>query len=196
MITATKLFVFLLLFLSSQSEYVLEGSKTSYLQFRRWPGGLDTGLEFQFRTGQQDTLILYTDDIINCIFLELKLVRGAVQLRYDFGLGPGVLRTTVQQYGDNNWHKVALNRGGLKSTLTVDSEIISQSINSSVLQSVEFSNTNMYIGGIPTWLAANSNDLSAPSVVFEPTFQGGFKDLVYKGRSGDSKQKLVAYKVI
>ena len=38
--------------------------------------------------------------------LELKLVRGAVQLRYDFGLGPGVLRTTVQQYGDNNWHKV------------------------------------------------------------------------------------------
>ena len=38
--------------------------------------------------------------------LELKLVRGAVQLRYDFGLGPGVLRTTVQKYGDNNWHKV------------------------------------------------------------------------------------------
>ena len=42
--------------------FVLEGSATSYAQFRKWNAGLNGTLEFEFKTEQGNGLLLYTDD--------------------------------------------------------------------------------------------------------------------------------------
>ena len=66
---------------------VLEGSKTSYAQFKKWDGGTDSSLSFEFRTESREGLLVYTDDPATCDNLELKLVDGRLRLRMNTGAG-------------------------------------------------------------------------------------------------------------
>ena len=66
---------------------VLEGSKTSYAQFKKWDGGTDSSLSFEFRTESREGLLVYTDDPTTCDNLELKLVDGRLRLRMNTGAG-------------------------------------------------------------------------------------------------------------
>ena len=65
----------------------LEGSKTSYAQFKKWDGGTDSSLSFEFRTDSMEGLLVYTDDPTTCDNLELKLVDGRLRLRMNTGAG-------------------------------------------------------------------------------------------------------------
>ena len=69
------------------SALVLEGSKTSYAQFKKWDGGTDSSLSFEFRTESREGLLVYTDDPTTCDNLELKLVDGRLRLRMNTGAG-------------------------------------------------------------------------------------------------------------
>ena len=53
-----------LMTLATPSTYglVLEGSHTSYAQFRQWHGGHNDSLTFEFSTNQSDALLLYSDN--------------------------------------------------------------------------------------------------------------------------------------
>ena len=61
---------------------VLEGSQTSYAQFRQWHGGHNDTLTFEFSTNQTDALLLYSDNNQEKEYLQIKLVGGNVMLRY------------------------------------------------------------------------------------------------------------------
>ena len=73
-----------LMTLATPSTYglVLEGSHTSYAQFRQWHGGYNDSLTFEFSTNQSDALLLYSDNNQEKEYLQIKLVDGNVMLRY------------------------------------------------------------------------------------------------------------------
>ena len=63
--------------------FVLEGSQTSYAQFRQWHGGHNDTLAFEFSTPhQKDALLLYSDNYQEKEYVQIKLVSNRVMLRY------------------------------------------------------------------------------------------------------------------
>ncbi|KAG8236174.1 hypothetical protein J437_LFUL013440 [Ladona fulva] len=85
--------------------FSLEGSQTSYAQFRKWNPGLNGSLEFEFKTESPNGLLLYTDDGGTYDFFEVKLVEGALRLRFNLGGGAQIL-TVGRDLSDGHWHKV------------------------------------------------------------------------------------------
>lgn len=85
--------------------FVLDGSQNSYAQFRKWYTGLNGSLELEFKTEQPNGLLLYTDDGGTYDFFELKLVEGALRLRYNLGGGAQII-TVGRDLHDGHWHKV------------------------------------------------------------------------------------------
>jgi len=65
----------------ASSSFVLEGSQTSYAQFRQWEGGLNSTIEFEFKTSQPNGLLLYTDNPVEREYILVKIVDGSVRLR-------------------------------------------------------------------------------------------------------------------
>lgn len=90
---------------SSCDAFLLDGSQNSFAQFRKWYTGLNGSLEFEFKTEQPNGLILYTDDGGTFDFFEIKLVEGAVRLRYNLGGGANII-TVGRDIHDGHWHKV------------------------------------------------------------------------------------------
>lgn len=85
--------------------FVLDGSQNSFAQFRKWYTGLNGTLELEFKTEQPNGLVLYTDDGGTYDFFELKLVEGALRLRYNLGGGAQII-TVGRDLHDGHWHKV------------------------------------------------------------------------------------------
>lgn len=85
--------------------FQLDGSQNSFAQFRKWYTGLNGSLEFEFKTEQPNGLILYTDDGGTFDFFEIKLVEGAVRLRYNLGGGANII-TVGRELHEGHWHKV------------------------------------------------------------------------------------------
>lgn len=85
--------------------FLLDGSQNSFAQFRKWYTGLNGTLEFEFKTEQPNGLVLYTDDGGTFDFFEIKLVEGAVRLRYNLGGGANII-TVGRDLHDGHWHKV------------------------------------------------------------------------------------------
>jgi hypothetical protein len=85
--------------------FILDGTQNSYAQFRKWYTGLNGSLELEFKTEQPNGLVLYTDDGGTYDFFELKLVEGALRLRYNLGGGAQII-TVGRDIHDGHWHKV------------------------------------------------------------------------------------------
>jgi hypothetical protein len=104
--TLALLLVFGLLFKVNLScGFILDGTQNSYAQFRKWYTGLNGSLELEFKTEQPNGLVLYTDDGGTYDFFELKLVEGALRLRYNLGGGAQII-TVGRDLHDGHWHKV------------------------------------------------------------------------------------------
>lgn len=91
--------------LSPCHAFQLDGSQNSFAQFRKWYTGLNGSLELEFKTEQPNGLVLYTDDGGTYDFFELKLVEGALRLRYNLGGGAHII-TVGRELHDAHWHKV------------------------------------------------------------------------------------------
>jgi hypothetical protein len=85
--------------------FILDGSQNSFAQYRKWYTGLNGSLELEFKTEQPNGLVLYTDDGGTYDFFELKLVEGALRLRYNLGGGAQII-TVGRDLHDSHWHKV------------------------------------------------------------------------------------------
>lgn len=104
-----KTFRYILFWLLSLSfnhnlAFVLD-KQNPYSQFRKWNAGLNGTLELEFKTDQPNGLLLYTDDGGTYDFFELKLVNGALRLRYNLGGGAQII-TVGSNLNDGHWHKV------------------------------------------------------------------------------------------
>ncbi|KAL6255764.1 hypothetical protein P5V15_013007 [Pogonomyrmex californicus] len=159
--------------------FLLEGSATSYAQFRKWNAGLNGTLEFEFKTEQGNGLLLYTDDGGTYDFFEVKLVESALRLRYNLGGGAQIV-TVGHDLGDGHWHKVQITRCNENTTLTVDGV---GAVSTSRGKEFEFGklagNSDVYVGGMPSWYNSKLTLLALPSVIFEPRFNGFIRNLVY-----------------
>lgn len=104
---------------SACDAFLLDGSQNSFAQFRKWYTGLNGSLEFEFKTEQPNGLILYTDDGGTFDFFEIKLVEGAVRLRYNLGGGANII-TVGREIHDGHWHKVQVWFGKLFNYLLLN----------------------------------------------------------------------------
>lgn len=91
------------------SAFLLDGSQSSFAQFRKWYSGLNGTLELEFKSDQPNGLVLYTDDGGTYDFFELKLVEGVLRLRYNLGGGAQII-TVGRDLHDGHWHKVQVNK--------------------------------------------------------------------------------------
>lgn len=99
----------LLLLGHTSSAFLLDGSQSSFAQFRKWYSGLNGTLELEFKSEQPNGLVLYTDDGGTYDFFELKLVEGVLRLRYNLGGGAQII-TVGRDLHDGHWHKVQVNK--------------------------------------------------------------------------------------
>ena len=142
--------------------FVLEGSKTSYAQFPPWDGGAHSWLSVEFRTSQPSGLLLYSDSqsesesdlVASCHFLQLSLVQGRLQLRFNTGQGAQVLSSRPGPgFSDAQWHSVRITRAGPNTSLTVDT-IKEDSVTCQEQQEDQTrtsTNHYVYLGGLPSW---------------------------------------------
>ncbi|KAH1007306.1 hypothetical protein HUJ04_004561 [Dendroctonus ponderosae] len=171
-------------FCTSVTGFVLDGSSESYAKFRKWGGGTNGTLEFEFKTDQPNGLLLYTDDGGTYDFFEVKLVEGALRLRFNLGSGAQII-TVGKELNDAHWHKVQLQRHEERTILTVDN--VSQMRTS---HGKEFNfgkletNSDVYVGGLPKWYNKKLALLALPSVFFEPRFIGAVRNLIYPDVEG------------
>lgn len=98
-----------LLLVHGSSAFLLDGSQSSFAQFRKWYTGLNGTLELEFKSEQPNGLVLYTDDGGTYDFFELKLVEGVLRLRYNLGGGAQII-TVGRDLHDGHWHKVQVNK--------------------------------------------------------------------------------------
>ncbi|GJQ66010.1 hypothetical protein Trydic_g4102 [Trypoxylus dichotomus] len=111
--------IFVCFFAALSRCFFLDGSTNSYSQFRKWGGGTNGSLEFEFKTDQPNGLLLYTDDGGTYDFFEIKLVEGALRLRYNLGGGAQII-IVGRDLNDGHWHKVHVQRHEDRTILSVD----------------------------------------------------------------------------
>ncbi|XP_055385088.1 neurexin-1 isoform X9 [Condylostylus longicornis] len=164
--------------------FQLDGSQNSFAQFRKWYTGLNGSLELEFKTEQPNGLVLYTDDGGTFDFFELKLVEGALRLRYNLGGGAQIITVGRELY-DGHWHKVQVLRNDETTTLIVDGVTQSRTSRGKEFQFGKFAtNSDVFVGGMPTWYNTKLALLALPSVIFEPRFRGSIRNLVYSDSPG------------
>ncbi|XP_037779515.1 neurexin-3-like [Penaeus monodon] len=177
--------------------FVLEGSPTSFAQFPRWVPGPNGSLEFEFLTREPSGLFLYTDDGGSYEFFEVKLIEGAVRLHYNLGGGARLL-TVGRGLNDGTWHKVRVSRRHDRTQLTVDGATETRSAKALVHEfGSPASNSFVYVGGLPELLTRQVGaKLTLPVITLEPRFAGQFRNLVYTGADGKSRnQDMIASQV-
>ena len=201
----------------ASASFSLEGTRTSYAQFRKWYPTRNGTIEFEFMTGIPDGVLLYTDDGGYYDFVEIKLVSGVVRLRYNWGDGAKVLAAGKDLHIGRMHHKVRLIRNNSLTLLAVDDEVVSSDGDAITVPTAPVlggpqphrggggdtyfgnysTNSYVYVGGLPSWYSTKLSSLALPSVVFEPRFRGSIRNLLYADDdSGRPRvQELMAYKV-
>ncbi|SPP88123.1 neurexin-1 isoform X3 [Drosophila guanche] len=176
-------------FVTISAGFQLDGSQSSFYTFRKWYTGLNGTLELEFKTEQPNGLVLYTDDGGTYDFFELKLVEGALRLRYNLGGGAQII-TVGRELHDGHWHKVQVLRNDDQTSLIVDGVSQQRSTKGKEFQFGKFaSNSDVYVGGMPNWYSSKLALLALPSVIFEPRFRGAIRNLVYADQPGGSTRR-------
>lgn len=176
-------------FITISAGFPLDGSQSSFYTFRKWYTGLNGTLELEFKTEQPNGLVLYTDDGGTYDFFELKLVEGALRLRYNLGGGAQII-TVGRELHDGHWHKVQVLRNDDQTSLIVDGVSQQRSTKGKEFQFGKFaSNSDVYVGGMPNWYSSKLALLALPSVIFEPRFRGAIRNLVYADQPGGTTRR-------
>ncbi|XP_064486129.1 neurexin 1-like [Ornithodoros turicata] len=179
------------------SVVVLEGSTTSYAQFRRWvTSGSFSTLSIDFQTADPSGLLLYADDGGQGHFVELKLVEGSLRLR--LGPDPAFVLSAGRNLHDGAWHRVEIQKERHEARLRVDEDMSSGKQRSFGDHPTNHSlgNNFVYVGGVPSWYGAKLATLSLPTVYFEPRFRGAVRGVVFASEEGHpaKKQEPIGFK--
>ena len=102
-----KMLLLLLFLLGYCQAFILEGSQTSYAQFKKWYTSGNATIEFEFLTSLPNGLLLYTDDGGYYDFLEVKLVEGSLRTRLNLGNGAQIVDLGRQLNDGFSWHKAS-----------------------------------------------------------------------------------------
>ncbi|PVD32369.1 hypothetical protein C0Q70_07803 [Pomacea canaliculata] len=160
--------------------FQLDGTNKSYAKFPAWEPCLNGSFSFDFMTGQPYALLVYLD-YGGIHFLELKLIRGSVQLRANFGEGT-VTMLAGENLDDSRWHAVEVRQDNERTVLTVDgiTHVKSAPGKMADFRDVTSKEAFMFVGGLPVEYESRLNILAVASVVFEPRFKGSIRNLFYR----------------
>lgn len=181
---------------------LLEGSPTSYAQFRQWRGGANSTIEFEFSSARPDALLLYSD--ANAAsgsgqYVQVSLVGDAVRLRFNWGGGRrGVLTAgkglaepdDPADGGGRKWHHVLVVNAGGETSLVVDRAYRAGTNFGKEAAGPGgdyFSGGNtsyVFVGGLPSWYGEKGGLLALPLVLLEPRLQGAVRRLRYRAATG------------
>jgi len=156
----------------------LDGSRTTYAQFSPWSICRNASLSFDFQTGLSTALLVYADD--GHRFVQVRLVRGALQLRYR--LWNTTEYDTITMVGDGladgRWHSVRLwSDDGSRLVLTVDgvlNVVPRAEVDAFVRRRADtvLLTTGTFVGGLPVSVRRRPGDLAVPTVAFELRLDG------------------------
>jgi len=168
---------------SWESGVRLDGSRTSYAQFSAWSICQNASLSFEFQTSHSTALLVYADD--GQRFVKVRLVRGALQLRYRLSstMENDSLTTIGDGLDDSLWHAVELrSHDGLQLIVTVDGSLKESprnDVNRLVRQkagTVRLT-TGTFVGGLPGSVRRRPRDLAVPTVAYELRLAGSVRNI-------------------
>uniref|UniRef100_A0A2C9K890 Uncharacterized protein n=1 Tax=Biomphalaria glabrata TaxID=6526 RepID=A0A2C9K890_BIOGL len=165
----------------------LDGSPGSYVKYPPWEPCLNGSFSFEFKTREQNALLLYLNKG-EYLFFEIKVYKGGVRLRVNVGEGTLILRAG-ENLDNNEWHSVEVRQDGEMTYLSVDGRE-QQKKSPGLLQyygHVTSNDTFLVIGGLPIeYESKKFKSLALPSVIFEPRFRGSIRNLFYRTCGGES----------
>ncbi|XP_059146406.1 neurexin-1a-like, partial [Physella acuta] len=178
----------------------LDGSPGSYLKYPPWDPCLNGSLSFEFKTKEPNSLLLYLNKG-GFMYFEIKMYKGGIRLRLNFGDGTQILRAG-EALNNGEWHSVEVRQDGDSTFLKVDN-LEQHKKSSTALQdftpSTSTNDTFLFIGGIPPeYDSRKFQSLALKSVIFEPRFTGSIRNLFYRtcGAEAFRPQPLESYGVL
>ncbi|XP_028396319.1 LOW QUALITY PROTEIN: usherin-like [Dendronephthya gigantea] len=142
------------------------------------PEGPSTVVDFWFKTGFSDGLIIFLASVTQDDFLAVEIRDGRPWLIFDLGVGSA--ETTVKnspKFNDKKWHFVAITRSRRVGEITVDSVFVGR-VESPTGASYLGKNTGVYIGGLKSGLTLKKKILdNVDSLKNSNNFIGCLKDL-------------------
>jgi len=156
----------------------LDGSRTSYAQFSTWSICYNASLSFEFQTSRPTALLVYADD--GQRFVEVRLVGGAVQLRYRLSMTThsDSVTTVGDGLADGRWHTVLLSsHDGSRLVLTVDGALNTapRGFIRRRTRTIRLT-TGTFVGGIPASVQRRLGDLAVPTAAFELRLDGSVRN--------------------
>ena len=165
--------------MSWESGVRLDGSRMSYAQFSTWSVCRNASLSFQFQTRYPTALLVYADD--GQRFVEVRLIRGALRLRYRLSSISGHVPLTTAGEGldDGLWHAVRLwSPDGVRLFMSVDGASNSPApqvtVRPGAATTVRLAR-GLFVGGLPASVRRRPMDLAVPAVAFERRLDGSVR---------------------
>ncbi|XP_068096834.1 agrin isoform X5 [Hyperolius riggenbachi] len=119
----------------------------SYLAFKMMKAYHTVRIAMEFRSSEQNGLLLYNGQIRGKDFISLAVVNGFVELRFNTGSGTGIITSKVP-VEPGRWHQLVVNRNRRNGMLSVDGEA---HVNGESPPGTDGLNldTDLFIGGAP-----------------------------------------------
>ncbi|XP_053308487.1 agrin isoform X3 [Spea bombifrons] len=119
----------------------------SYLAFKMMKAYHTVRIAMEFRSSEQNGLLLYNGQIRGKDFISLAVVNGFVELRFNTGSGTGIITSKVP-VEPGKWHQLIVNRNRRSGMLSVDGESHVNGESPSGTDGLNL-DTDLFIGGAP-----------------------------------------------
>ncbi|XP_072011994.1 agrin isoform X5 [Engystomops pustulosus] len=119
----------------------------SYLAFKMMKAYHTVRIAMEFRSSEQNGLLLYNGQIRGKDFISLAVVNGFVELRFNTGSGTGIITSKVP-VEPGKWHQLVVNRNRRSGMLSVDGETHVNGESPSGTDGLNL-DTDLFIGGAP-----------------------------------------------
>ncbi|OQV20654.1 Neurexin-1 [Hypsibius exemplaris] len=164
-------------------------------------------LSLDFRTNISSGLLLYADDHTKRAFLHLRLQSSQLECRLqtpsaaDQSINAAGLTGDAQSVrvghdlNDNQWHTVVINKRAnvvvVRLQTSSQGEEVRERLTLPASGKTFDGPVKMFVGGLPGDYSVHFNELAAPSVVFEPRFNGMIKSVFYNTENRESLPQLL-----
>ncbi|XP_053546438.1 agrin isoform X2 [Bombina bombina] len=119
----------------------------SYLAFKMMKAYHTVRIAMEFRSSEQNGLLLYNGQIRGKDFISLAVVNSFVELRFNTGSGTGIITSKVP-IEPGKWHQLVVTRNRRSGMLSVDGETHVNGESPSGTDGLNL-DTDLFIGGAP-----------------------------------------------
>lgn len=168
----------------------------SYARFPPWNACTNASISFEFKTTQEEGLLMYVDDGGRYDFMEVMQRSGTVVLQLNIVDGrEGKVEIRIgNNVNDGRWHRVEILRNRMETTLLVDGTPSSRySFGSDFYFGRPTERQPVYFGGLPPELEQSLHTLALPSSLFETRFMGDIRNVLYSNCSCQSVRAALVH---